>query len=145
MTREQSSLSALGNAAFRALEFEKKHNERICEDLYARRFVPAWFYYLAKFTLVTSYAEWRSPGVMGALVTRSRYIDDYLSERIREGIQQLVILGAGYDSRPYRFEQLRNRIRVFEVNHHKTQDIKKANLTKIFGVLPTYMTCARRL
>ena len=140
MTREQSSLSALGNAAFRALESEKKHNERICEDSYARKFVPAWFYYLAKFTLVTGYAEWRSPGVMGALVTRSRYIDDYLSERIREGIQQLVILGAGYDSRPYRFEQLRNRVRVFEVDHHTTQDIKKAKLTKIFGALPTYVT-----
>lgn len=140
MKREQSSLTALGNAAFRALESEKKQNEKICDDSYARKLIPTWFYYVAKFTLVTGYAEWRSPGIMGALVTRSRYIDDYLSERIRDGIKQLVILGAGYDSRAYRFEQLRDRVRVFEVDHHTTQDIKKAKLTKIFGELPNYVT-----
>ena len=138
--REQSSLSALGNAAFRALEDEKKQDEKICDDSYARRLVPTWFYYIAKFTLITGYAEWRSPGVMGALVTRSRYIDDYLSEGIKDGIRQLVILGAGYDSRPYRFEQLKDRIRVFEVDHHTTQDIKKAKLTEVFGELPNHVT-----
>jgi methyltransferase (TIGR00027 family) len=110
MKREQPSLTALGNAAFRALESEKKQNEKICDDPYARKFVPTLLYYIAKFTLVTGYAEWRSPGVMGLLVTRSRYMDDYLSERIRDGIKQLVILGAGYDSRAYRFEQLRDRV-----------------------------------
>ena len=138
--KREPSLTALGNAAFRALESEKKRNERICDDPYARKFVPAWFYYIAKFTLVTGYAEWRSPGVMGALVTRSRYIDDYLSDRIRDGIEQLVILGAGYDSRPYRFEQLKDRVRVFEVDHHATQEIKKAKLARIFGDLPDYVT-----
>ena len=140
MKRGQSSLTALGNAAFRALESEKKQNEKICDDPYARKFVPTWFYYIAKFTLVTGYAEWRSPGVMGALVTRSRYVDDYLSERIRDGIKQLVILGAGYDSRPYRFERLKDRARVFEIDHPATQDIKKAKLTKILGELPNYVT-----
>ena len=77
---------------------------------------------------------------MGLLVTRSRYMDDYLSERIRDGIKQLVILGAGYDSRAYRFEQLRDRVRVFEVDSYATQDIKKAKLVKIFGELPNHVT-----
>jgi methyltransferase (TIGR00027 family) len=140
MKREQPSLTALGNAAFRALESEKKQNEKICDDPYARKFVPTLLYYIAKFTLVTGYAEWRSPGVMGLLVTRSRYMDDYLSERIRDGIKQLVILGAGYDSRAYRFEQLRDRVRVFEVDSYATQDIKKAKLVKIFGELPNHVT-----
>ena len=140
MKRERSSLTALGIAAFRALESERKPNEKICEDPYARKFIPAWFYYIAKFTMVTGYAEWRSPGVMGFLVTRARYIDDYLSECIRDGIEQLVILGAGFDSRPYRFEQLRGRVRVFEVDHPATQRVKKAKLTKIFGELPNYVT-----
>jgi methyltransferase (TIGR00027 family) len=138
--REQSSLTALGIAAFRALESERKQDEKICEDPYARKFVPTWFYYVAKFTMVTGYAEWRSPGVMGFLVTRSRYIDDYLSGGIRDGIEQLVILGSGFDSRPYRFEQLRGRVRVFEVDHPATQRIKKEKLVKIFGALPNHVT-----
>ena len=135
---QESSLSALGNAAFRALESEEK--EKICDDPYSRKFVPTWFYSIAKFTLVTGYAEHRSPGVMGALVTRSRYIDDYLTERIKDGIEQLIILGAGYDSRPYRFEQLKRRVKVFEVDNYATQNNKKDKLAKIFGALPDYVT-----
>ncbi|MCX6654110.1 MAG: hypothetical protein NTY03_03200 [Candidatus Bathyarchaeota archaeon] len=46
MKREQPSLTALGNAAFRALESEKKQNEKICDDPYARKFVPTLLYYI---------------------------------------------------------------------------------------------------
>ena len=35
----------------------------------------------------------------------------------------LVILGAGYDSRAYRFRELNGRVRSFEVDHPATQDI----------------------
>jgi O-methyltransferase involved in polyketide biosynthesis len=48
MKREPPSLTALGNAAVRALESEKKQNEKICDDSYARKFVPTWLYYLYK-------------------------------------------------------------------------------------------------
>jgi methyltransferase (TIGR00027 family) len=54
---------------------------------------------------------------MGFLVSRARYIDDYVQACIDDGIEQLVILGAGYDSRAYRFEQLKGRVKVFEAGH----------------------------
>jgi len=50
-----------------------------------------------------------------------------------------VILGAGYDSRAYRFEQLRGKVKIFEVDHPATQEAKKAKLEKIFGVVPDYV------
>lgn len=65
--------------------------------------------------------ERKGPGVFGFIITRARYIDDYLQSSIDEGIEQLVILGAGYDSRAYRFDGLKDRVKVFEVDHPATQ------------------------
>jgi len=140
MKRRQSSITALGIAVIRAMEAKKSPHERVCDDPYAREFVPTWLYYLVKFFIVTGFAEWRGrPGIGEFIVTRVRYIDDYLNEQIKEGIDQLVILGAGYDSRAYRFEQLRGKVRIFEVDHPTTQEAKKAKLVKIFGAVPDYV------
>jgi methyltransferase (TIGR00027 family) len=54
-------------------------------------------------------------GIYGAQVCRTRYIDDTIASALSEGIDQLVILGAGYDSRAYRLPGAK-RARVFEVD-----------------------------
>jgi O-methyltransferase involved in polyketide biosynthesis len=55
----------------------------------------------------SGYAQKRAAGDFGFIVARCRYMDVVLSEELDRGIQQLVILGAGYDSRAYRFDQLK--------------------------------------
>jgi methyltransferase (TIGR00027 family) len=55
---------------------------------------------------------------MGFLVTRERCFDAMLQACLDDGLEQLVTLGAGLDSRAYRFEQLKRGVRVFEVDHH---------------------------
>ena len=72
---------------------------------------------------------------MGFVVARERYIDDYLQSCIDGGLEQLVILGAGYDSRAYRFEGLK-RVKVFEVDHPATQRVKVVKLKEALGELP---------
>ena len=104
--------------------------------------VPGWLYAVMGFFLKTGYAEWRGPGVLGWLVARERYIDDTLQASLQAGLEQLVILGAGYDSRPYRFEALKSSaatIRVFEVDHPATQVDKQDRLVKIFGQVPAHV------
>jgi len=96
------------------------------------------FYILVK--LFAGYGEWRAPGIMEFIVARARYIDDYLQTCLKNGIDQLVILGAGLDSRAYRFEQLREHVKVFEVDHPATQQEKCRKLAKIFGELPKHVT-----
>ncbi len=93
-----------------------------------------------RFFIRTGYAEWRGRGVVGFLAARDRYIDDYLAACLMEGFDQLVILGAGYDSRAYRYERLR-QLRVFEVDHPATQANKLEKIKKIFGELPAHVTC----
>jgi len=140
MRRNQSSLSASGIAIVRALESEKPAAERVCYDPFARYFVSGALLGFVRFFDKLGYGERRGPGVMGFLVTRERTIDDMLQACLDEGLEQLVILGAGFDSRAYRFEQLKRDGRVFEVDHPATQEAKLKRLVAIFGLTPQHVT-----
>jgi methyltransferase (TIGR00027 family) len=140
MKRNRSSVTAAGIAVVRAVESEKPAGERICFDPYARRFVGAGLYYVTKLFTALGYANWRGPGVWEFLAARERYIDDYLEQCLDEGLKQVVILGAGYDARAYRFEALKTRVKVFEVDHPATQAVKLEKVAAIFGAPPANVT-----
>ena len=56
MRPNQSSLTAMGTAAQRAIEMEMPVDERICYDPIAWQFLPAWFYALMKRLTASGYA-----------------------------------------------------------------------------------------
>jgi len=150
MKEKQSSITAAGIAVARAVESEKPEGVRICYDPYAAKFLNPLFYRFTRFFIDTGYAELAGAGVGGFLVVRCRYMDDTLQACLEDGLQQLVILGAGYDSRAYRFEQLRQPVsrdqdrargvRVFEVDHPATQQVKINKVRKTLGELPAHVT-----
>jgi methyltransferase (TIGR00027 family) len=140
MRKNQSSLTAAGIAIARGVESEKPEDERICYDPYARRFVPGWLYTSMAFFIRSGYAGLRGPGVGEFLIARERYIDDVLQDFLNNGMQQLVILGAGYDARAYRFEKMGEGVKVFEVDHPATQADKQAKVRKIFGTIPSHVS-----
>jgi methyltransferase (TIGR00027 family) len=63
----------------------------------------------------------RAPGSYCYTIARTRHFDEILLAALRGGIEQLVLLGAGYDSRPFRFERELSRTAIFEVDHPATQ------------------------
>lgn len=138
MKRNQSSITAQGIAFARALESSRPAGERICYDPLARQMLSTPFYLFCR--LFADYAEARSPGVLGYLAARTRYIDDYLQTRLAAGIDQLVILGAGLDSRAYRLERLKSLRKVMEVDHPASQQDKLKKVKHILGGLPEYVT-----
>ena len=138
MKKTQASGTAIGTAAVRAIESAKPANKRICYDPLARKFIDPWVYLLMK--LFAWYGEWHTKGGLTFIVCRSRYIDDYLRECLKSGISQLVILGAGLDSRAYRRELLQGVVRVFEVDHPATQARKIERVKKVFGKIPAQVT-----
>jgi methyltransferase (TIGR00027 family) len=139
MRKNQSSLSAVGIAIVRAIESEKPEDERICYDPYARQFVSGTLFRFVRFFDRLGYGEKKGPGVMGFLVARERHIDEYLEAGLAGGAQQLVILGAGFDARAYRFEQLKRGVKVFEVDHPASQQVKLNKLQQIFGRAPGHV------
>ena len=140
MRKSQSSMTAIGIAIVRAIESEKPTTERICYDPYARQFVNGALYHFVKFFDRLGYSERRGPGVMGFLTVRDRHIDEYLKTCLANGTQQVVILGAGYDARAYRFEEFKRGVKVFEVDHPATQQAKLKRLQKIFDEVPQHVT-----
>ncbi len=56
------------------------------------------------------------PGAFGYFNARTQYFDEVLLQEARAGIQQVVILGAGFDSRSLRFSEVLPTTRVFEVD-----------------------------
>jgi methyltransferase (TIGR00027 family) len=72
------------------------------------------------------------PVLVGARVQvtcRSRYAEDVLARAIGGGVSQYVILGAGLDSFAYRAGLRAGRVRVFEVDHPASQEVKRAALS----------------
>lgn len=123
-------MTARGIACIRALEQRKPPERRICDDPLARRMVGPLMYLLSAIFL--PYGDWVAPGVSGFILARTRYIDDCLRAGLAEGIRQVVILGAGLDTRAYRFA---TDARFFEVDHPATQRAKVERLRRVLGRL----------
>jgi len=143
MKEDQASRTAEVAAAWRAAESMKPESERVCYDPLAHHFVRMPLRILVRSRFLTkvalSYSQRRSPGGFDCMGGRTRYIDDCLKSCIGDGIQQLVILGAGYDTRAYRFDELEGKVKVFEVDHPATQRVKMEKIKKIFGSLPEHV------
>jgi methyltransferase (TIGR00027 family) len=90
-------------------------------------------------TAVERVIDYRWPGARTSAVARTRLIDDAIRDALRDGFQQFVMLGAGFDSRAYRLPGLAST-RVFEVDHPATLAMKKERLNAVLGALPRHVT-----
>jgi methyltransferase (TIGR00027 family) len=106
-------------------------------DPYAARFL-GWDYRVvvgaARIAVVglaiERYIDRRYPaGPRGSAIARTRLIDDLVEDAVAAGAEQVVLLGAGHDSRAYRLASMRQST-VFEVDHPVTQTVKRARVLR---------------
>jgi methyltransferase (TIGR00027 family) len=71
------------------------------------------------------------------ILSRTKHIDATLRQAVEGGTTQIVILGAGFDSRAYRFGELLRSVKVYEVDFPPTQEYKKRRVREVLGRLPT--------
>src|SRR5262245_41741887 len=76
------------------------------------------------------------------LNAQTHYIDAALNKAAAEGATQVVVLGAGFDSRAYRFHASLPQVRFFEVDLPATIEAKKARVAEALGQLPDYVRYA---
>jgi methyltransferase (TIGR00027 family) len=135
--------SALGAAVCRLIEQYQPQDTRLFNDPLVKDLVGIplkvmmQFAFLRNFTIRQTDAVGR--GIYGIQICRTRFIDDVVQTSLSEGIGQLVILGAGFDTRPYRLPRI-ERIKVFEVDLAKVQNKKKKRLLRHLGSLPENVT-----
>jgi len=63
-------------------------------------------------------------GLYEYVLARTAYFDELFVASLQAGLPQIVILGAGYDSRPYRFEEFIAETLIYEVDALCTQEHK---------------------
>jgi methyltransferase (TIGR00027 family) len=140
MANTKASRSAEGVALLRAIETQKPEAERICYDPYARALIPGGIsFFLSKLVIESGIYERMAPGATAFVIGRERYIDDFLEACLSEGFDQIVILGAGFDTRAYRIPGI-EQTRVFEIDQSATQEVKLERLKKIIDPLPAHVT-----
>ena len=134
MKANTASRTAQYMALYRAMESGRANRKRLFTDPYAILFLdkgyrlacrlssfpPAerFFYYLL---------QRRIPGSLASGLARTRYIDDLLEKTIREGTRQVIIPGAGFDTRSLRLDYLKG-VPVIEIDHPDTARRKLAAL-----------------
>lgn len=132
-------------ALFRALETVQPASERLFSDPLAVAFLGRRLracVALARLPgvgkLVPGLLDRRWPGPRASAVARTRQIDDWVEDALERGLDQVVLLGAGYDSRLYRLRGVR-QVRAFEVDHPATQAVKRRVVEELFGTLPAHV------
>jgi methyltransferase (TIGR00027 family) len=139
-----ASMTAENNAAVRALEATRPPDQRICHDPQAKYFLADHLFQASDPSklLEQLIAGWEMvlPGICNAILARTRLIDEVLARIIGNGLDQLVILGAGYDTRALRFDMVQRGVRVFELDHPATQTEKLRRLKRYLPSHPPGIT-----
>ena len=142
MRAGEASRTAQYMAFFRAVESARPPRRRLFSDPLAASFLSGGLRVLAAAArvpgvrgLIPRLVDRRTPGPRISAVVRTHVIDLQLEAALTAGATQLVILGAGYDSRPYRIDST-SAARVFEVDHPDTQAVKRRLLGVKLGAVP---------
>jgi methyltransferase (TIGR00027 family) len=121
-------------ALYRALENLERGRPRLFSDPFARRFLPPSHRLLlaaaripALHRAISRYADSRAPGARSSAIARTRIIDDVARDCTRDGVRQVVLLGAGFDCRAHRLPELSGAA-VYEVDRPDTQALKRSRL-----------------
>jgi methyltransferase (TIGR00027 family) len=146
MKQNRASRTAEYMALFRALESLRPSNIRLFADPFAQSFLAPSLrrvVKLAQAPVLRRAVNWlidrKWPGARASGIARTRFIDDAVAKALQDGIEQVVILGAGFDCRAYRIRGI-ERIRVYEVDHPATLAAKKKHLQQVLGTVPPHVT-----
>lgn len=124
--------------AQRAAETRRPAEHRLIDDPYARHFVTNGLYRFLCGTRATARLTRTGfdrlyPGYMAIVLLRNRWHEQLLRQALAEGIQQVVLLGAGLDSTALRLD-LGTAI-LYEVDAAPTQQAKREAIARA-GLAP---------
>src|SRR5688500_10362248 len=109
MQADTASRTAQYMALYRAMETLRSRRKRLFSDPYAITFLSMGLKIITRLSAVPFLNRWiygkvreRIPGAFSSGIARTKYIDDLLLQAVHNGVQQVLILGAGFDTRALR-------------------------------------------
>jgi len=146
MKVNKTSRTAQYMAFFRALETKRNNRDKLFSDPFAIHFLDDGLKLAVKasnLSLFSSYLkrkiQKRISGAYSSGLARTKFIDDLLELTIKDGVTQVIILGAGFDTRASRLDFLQS-IPVVEIDHPNTSNFKIDTYKKKIGHLPQNVT-----
>lgn len=138
------SETAFYTALRRTLAHLKFSNNTFGPDYLASIFLPAHFRFFLKFQKIRE-NTWNKmstmmPGLTYYVIARTAFFDEQFLNALKSKTPQIVLLGAGYDSRAYRFANLNQETRIFELDSSPTQQRKIKCLKKAKVEIPASVT-----
>jgi methyltransferase (TIGR00027 family) len=144
--RSTAAKTAFGPMVVAACEQWLPEGQRLCEDELAVRFLPGAARAMVKL------CRWRfvrerlihasengSPGVWAGIACRKRYIDEKVENAVAAGVDAVVVLGAGLDTRACRLAAPMN-VRAYEVDLPVNIERKRARMRALWGRAPERVT-----
>jgi len=125
------SETARGTALFRTIANKEFDDEKFGSDYLAEYFLPFLLKYLIKAKGFRARVKNKIPlGMYEYLIARTAYFDNLFVNALNKNIPQIVLLGAGYDTRAYRFAKLNKGTKIIELDVPTTQNNKNKCLRK---------------
>jgi methyltransferase (TIGR00027 family) len=120
------SETAMGAATLRALAAMDERKEMKGPDYLAELFLPEEHKSPLKDKAIREWVMKNriAPGMYEFMIARTAFFDHVVEQTLLENIPQIVFLGAGYDSRSYRFKEIIKNTRIFELDIQPTQQRK---------------------
>jgi len=134
--KQEYSRTAEGMAFLRAIEQHQPASRRIIADPFARAFLRHPVLRLAAKSpllgrLALRLMDSRAPGAVEFLTIRPRLVDELAADLAARGLEQVVLLGAGFDTMAWRMRERLNGATIFEVDHPATQAAKREKLAQL--------------
>jgi len=116
----------------RAISYVETNKLYKSEDWIAPKLLPRKIQILTKIP-IARYILRKIIGAKGIyewVIARTRYIDNVFIQVAKKGVSQILIFGAGFDSRGIRFHEKFRNTKIFELDVATTQATKKDQFKK---------------
>ncbi len=131
---KKPSDTALFAALHRAMANKEFKNKKFGSDILAKHFLPPHFKFFLKFKMMRNHIKNKLnrylPGLYEYMIARTVFFDRLFLDALNSKMTQIILLGAGYDSRSYRFMKLNQGTKIFELDVKPTQARKIKCLRK---------------
>lgn len=134
---EKASITAQMTCLIRALSYYEKDPMYKSKDYVASALLDPILCFLAKSAFFRNIYKYLAPkGIYEYVIARTKYIDEVF-EKIGERFEQILIFGAGLDTRSIRFKNQLKNAYIFELDSPATQTAKIERLRKKRITIPS--------
>jgi len=141
--RRRRSRTASAAAVLRAIGNHERDPDLHNPDDFAIRLLDPSLRMLVRVPVLRAgfvrFVDWVMPGSYHFLTARTKHLDQILLDEVHSGVKQVVILGAGADSRAYRLTDELAGVALFELDHPLTSRWKQDHLLWALGRVPDHV------